>query len=355
MTMASAQVKEIKTAVEDAMELPKYKHEDYSPKTTVVYTRHEEEADDLILTLKQGPVALDMEWRFFPFRRPGGGYGHHENRTAVVQIADSSGMILVIQVYSMRRFPVKLQELIENPTIPKIGVNILNDGKKLFRDYGILAANLVELGAIALVADPAGKPGGQRKIVSLAKLVEHYCKKILEKGSERTGNWELVLDQNQLDYAANDPHSSLMVYYEIMKKAEQNNVTVTNLEETYSSSIDKDLAASLIKTTSSFSNQDPLPSMTMQYLRAYHYWHNQNMSLEKMCVELSLKSKGFGQVVDGDLKLKPGTVITYIINALKKIWKLVQQDISSWTRHREWIVQMWKKQNSLDLNPILDK
>lgn len=43
-----------------------------------------------------------------------------------------------------------------------------DDGKKLFRDYGILAQNLVELGALAMVADPAAKH--RRKIVSLAKV-----------------------------------------------------------------------------------------------------------------------------------------------------------------------------------------
>jgi hypothetical protein len=79
--------------------------------------------------------------------------------------------------------------LIENPDIPKMGVNILStpmpllnsvvaneapdDGKKLFRDYGILAQNLVELGALATVADPTAK--SRRKIVSLAKVCRSMC------------------------------------------------------------------------------------------------------------------------------------------------------------------------------------
>lgn len=45
---------------------------------------------------------------------------------------------------------------------------VLDDGKKLFRDYGILAKNLVELGSVALVVDPV--PIARRKIVSLAKV-----------------------------------------------------------------------------------------------------------------------------------------------------------------------------------------
>jgi hypothetical protein len=46
-----------------------------------------------------------------------------------------------------------------------------DDGRKLFRDYGILAKNLVELGAVALVADPDSQIGkAKRKIVSLVRV-----------------------------------------------------------------------------------------------------------------------------------------------------------------------------------------
>ena len=47
---------------------------------------------------------------------------------------------------------------------------VADDGKKLFRDYGILAKNLVELGAVAIAADPnAQNARTNRRIVSLAK------------------------------------------------------------------------------------------------------------------------------------------------------------------------------------------
>ena len=49
----------------------------------------------------------------------------------------------------------------------------LDDGKKLFRDYGIAAQNLVELGALAWLADPAGikeRSTTKRKIISLVKV-----------------------------------------------------------------------------------------------------------------------------------------------------------------------------------------
>lgn len=45
----------------------------------------------------------------------------------------------------------------------------IDDGAKLFRDYGILAKGLVELGGLALFVDPKGAKE-KRKIVSLAKV-----------------------------------------------------------------------------------------------------------------------------------------------------------------------------------------
>ena len=57
-------------------------------------------------------------------------------------------------------------------------INILtclpsDDGRKLFRDFGIVAQNLVELGAVALLVDPVGsqeRSKSKRRIVSLVKV-----------------------------------------------------------------------------------------------------------------------------------------------------------------------------------------
>ena len=47
-----------------------------------------------------------------------------------------------------------------------------DDGKKLFRDFGIVASNLVELSAMAKQADPGFEQsfGPNRMLVSLAKV-----------------------------------------------------------------------------------------------------------------------------------------------------------------------------------------
>ena len=70
---------------------------------------------------------------------------------------------------------------------------------KLLRDYGIVAANLVELGSLAREADP--EFSSKRSIVGLATMIEKYCDgKVLQKGPVRISNWEAVpLTRQQLD------------------------------------------------------------------------------------------------------------------------------------------------------------
>ncbi|KAJ3556537.1 hypothetical protein NP233_g11955 [Leucocoprinus birnbaumii] len=299
--------------------LPVYSYKDYDrPKAFVVYTRHEEETNDLIDGLYSGPVAMDLEWRVMYYRNPEGKNVQMERRTAIVQIADRNGLVLVVQVNGMRRFPERLQALIENPKIPKVGVNILNDGKKLFRDYGIMAKNLVELGSVALVVDPS--PISNRKIVSLAKLVERYCGKMLDKGPERTSNWEEPLTIPQTEYAANDAHSSLEVYKELLNLAKTNSCSLENGSAQFTSEVTWSNAAGVL----SQSDRVALEGMRPQYLRAYEYWHKRRLSLEDMCVKLSLKHKGsYGPIGEGEsVALKPATVISYVISALQNNSKL---------------------------------
>jgi hypothetical protein len=52
---------------------------------------------------------------------------------------------------------------------------LADDAKKLFKDYGVMMANVVELGSLARQADPACTDpniwGGGKRIVSLAKVL----------------------------------------------------------------------------------------------------------------------------------------------------------------------------------------
>jgi hypothetical protein len=75
---------------------------------------------------------------------------------------------------------------------------IQDDGMKLFRDYGILASNLVELGALACQVDKSFSSTFKRPIVSLAKVVSYYLQKTLDKGPVRTSDWSKDLTREQM-------------------------------------------------------------------------------------------------------------------------------------------------------------
>ena len=53
--------------------------------------------------------------------------------------------------------------------------------------------------------------------------------------------------------------------------------------------------ASAEKRDGSRTMDAPVPVMRPQYLRAYRYWHEREMSLEKLCIELSLTGEGRGK------------------------------------------------------------
>jgi ribonuclease D len=69
---------------------------------------------------------------------------------------------------------------------------------KLFRDYGILASNLVELGALACQVDESFASTFNRPIVALAKVVSYCLQKTLDKGAERRSDWSKDLTRAQM-------------------------------------------------------------------------------------------------------------------------------------------------------------
>jgi len=147
-----------------------------------------------------------------------------------------------------------LRSLLENPEIPKIGVNILNDGKKLFRDHGILAKNLVELGALALLVDPVGsqeRSKSKRRVVSLVKLVRWYCGMEVDKGKERISDWEMKLESEQIDYAANDVHSSMVVYQKLCNIAQLNAITLADKKSAFTSDVESPSSEIAVESLSS--------------------------------------------------------------------------------------------------------
>ncbi|THH15197.1 hypothetical protein EW146_g5249 [Bondarzewia mesenterica] len=302
--------------------MPLYTYRDSIPRPTLMYIRSEAEANELVQALN-GPVGFDMEWCCAQTLR--GNFAHRP--TALVQICDSN-TILLIQLSAMKNFPQKVKELIESPSIPKMGVCILGDGKKLYKDYGILSTNLIELGGLAYQADKRFREVFNRRRVSLDKCVTFYQDRTLDKGPVRMSNWEAVLSREQMEYAANDAHCALLIYKKILSIARSSRrplrpseyttdiavalgikreapapfseeITPSNTEpappppsaqpiqeqaDTLTST--RSLAVSTtVSVTEVTAIAPPSPQLRRQHLRAYQLWKNGN-ELDNICAAL---------------------------------------------------------------------
>ncbi|KAH8833760.1 ribonuclease H-like domain-containing protein [Flagelloscypha sp. PMI_526] len=336
--------------------MPTYDYRDYStPQPTVHYCRRTDEVDEHVAKLKGATIGLDLEWKVLLRRTMIHG------RVAVVQVADAE-RIIIAHVHHMDRFPIRLRELIESKSTAKVGANILNDGKKLFADWGIIPNALVELGSVAQTVDPksANASFGKRKVVSLSRLTAKYCNKHLDKGSDRTSNWEVErLSTSQLHYAANDVHASVQIFQAITNdlSSETLPLTLANLsiragDDLNDLPLDDTVPISPPPVFGSrmFAGEVLTPvmedaGMRSQFLRAYREWHWKHCDVWDMATRLSLKGTGE--------PLKVSTVISYIVQALTidkklpfdmgRLRLLLLCDEGSWVRHKNWVIQAWQE------------
>lgn len=193
--------------------------------------------------------------------------------------------------------------------------------------------------------------------------------------------------------AGNDVHCTMMIYQRLVEIAKECGVEFNISDPEFSAEVlinHEPLEPPLLSTQVSEDSNTMTPSiqssvnqgsgtdkgdgfkMSPQYLRAYRYWHDQGMSIEKMCLVLSTK----GRVAEGVVgePLKVGTVMyvlcftsevsthspihrSYIISALQfdpqlpfemmKLRDLVQSDGRSWVRHRDWILKTWAEERGV--------
>ena len=182
----------------------------------VVYSRSEPEADELCAALAAAhargectELGFDIEWQvtFVTNAAP--------RKAATVQLA-AARSVLVLQLSEMRGFPAALAALLEDATLPKLGVGISNDGLKLRRDYGVRCAGLVDLSPLAgrALADGA-RPW------NLADLCERVLGRRLPK-ELRLSDWEASpLSPEQLAYAAADAVAAQRIYKELERRWER--------------------------------------------------------------------------------------------------------------------------------------
>ncbi|THH12881.1 hypothetical protein EW146_g7286 [Bondarzewia mesenterica] len=156
-------------------------------------------------------VGFDLEWK------PNYRRGELERPAALIQIGCES-VVLLIQVSAMKAFPEKLRQFLECPRKFKVGVGIQHDCRKLYRDFKISVRSCIDLSLLARSVDSRWK-GPYKNPIGLARLTETYLDRALPKGKVTRSNWEATLSAIQLDYAANDCHSSLLVYHKLMARA----------------------------------------------------------------------------------------------------------------------------------------
>ncbi|KLO15508.1 hypothetical protein SCHPADRAFT_927119 [Schizopora paradoxa] len=173
------------TKVQVYLPLYSYRDKKFSDPLPVpkrIYVRSVDQTDDLVGKLDtSGALGFDLEWRvIFRSNAP-------PRPTAVLQICDKA-TILVIQLSAMKgQFPSKLKAVLEDRNVPKLGVNILNDGIRIGNDYGFRPHALVELGGLARQADP-GPRGYVEKYFSVTNpgYLEEYIASLDKAGSQET-------------------------------------------------------------------------------------------------------------------------------------------------------------------------
>lgn len=210
-------------------------------------------------------------------------------------------------------------------------LSLSDDGEKLYRDFGIRAKGLVELGAFAIKADDKFSSIYNREIVSLAKMVAMYLGRTLLKGKVRTSNWEadlsrgmveckaacrLVYDAGVIDTrhapflsfpfgpldAANDCHCALMVYNRLQEIADRDDKRLD--VSMYSCQVNprplkpkpftlpKPATLPTLSQSINSPTGPPVPHYCIpepprpQQLRAYKLWHVDKMPLDQMCMKL---------------------------------------------------------------------
>ena len=85
-------------------------------------------------------LALDCEWKSMKTKQ-------EYNRVSLLQLCDNNICLLLkmIEIEKSGNLPINLSELLENPKIVKVGLNISGDKTKLIHDYSIDVNGCVDM------------------------------------------------------------------------------------------------------------------------------------------------------------------------------------------------------------------
>ncbi|KAJ0092066.1 hypothetical protein Patl1_26076 [Pistacia atlantica] len=150
----------------------------------------------------QVAIGFDIEWRP-SFRR-----GVLPGKAAVMQICGDTGHCYVMHIIHSG-IPPSLKFLLEDSSLLKVGVGIVNDAAKVSKDYNVCVKGVEDLRCRA-----NQKLGGSSQKWSLASLTETLvCKELPKPNKIRLGNWEAdVLTKEKIQYAGTDAFASWHLY-----------------------------------------------------------------------------------------------------------------------------------------------
>lgn len=170
----------------------------------------------LLAESKQDQIAIgfDLEWAPQRKKNVPGEPKRKQSRVSIVQIAVRS-VVYVIQVVRIGCITPKLQEVLGNEKILKLGVACMGDATKMWKDWEVKVRGCVELGyVLKLYAHlKEGLLEEMKFGVSLARCIKQVTGVVLIKDFRvRCGNWEReILSLDQVLYAAADAHFALRV------------------------------------------------------------------------------------------------------------------------------------------------
>ncbi|KAJ7830165.1 ribonuclease H-like domain-containing protein [Mycena olivaceomarginata] len=168
----------------------------------------EEDSDDVSID-----IGFDMEWEFTTGMGASG-----PQKTALVQIAVDK-VVYLFYVYTLKKFPKSLGELLRHKQFLKVGRNITADLKKLARDFPDFVLPLPKKKNFVGTLD-IGQLAARKKIVpkasaSLASIVAATLGASLSKNFQISSWSTPEYSDAQLSYAVLDAHVLLLLLAKI--------------------------------------------------------------------------------------------------------------------------------------------
>lgn len=180
---------------------------------------------DMINAIKE--IKLEKIVGFDTEQKPVFNKGQKQNPIALIQIATWKKCYLFKMKYIKDVKP--LLELLSDKDIIKMGLNLQNDGKQIFDDFGIRSRSLIDLDELLL------DKLGTKKHIGAKKAATIFLNMRIKKSKKvSTSNWEnMLLTNAQVKYAAEDAAIPIDAFKAMISKYPKMRILLpTKLQET---------------------------------------------------------------------------------------------------------------------------